>query len=145
MDARTALKNYTTAMVREYGPNYWEHWTEDDQETFEILARKATVVRPDDTPFLRKFKGHKIDAVAKTPAERKQAWSAVSATANEKSRIVGTLSPQTGLYDGAQPKRRRIKTERKPLAPAVVETPSKPVFSPDDVDSTNIYAYLKSL
>ena len=37
MDARTALKNYTNAMTREYGPCYWEHWTEDDRETFEIL------------------------------------------------------------------------------------------------------------
>lgn len=63
MGAREALKNYHATMVRMYGENYTDHWTEDDKTTFEILARRARKVvgnmlirLNDNTPFLiRRF------------------------------------------------------------------------------------------
>lgn len=136
MDARTALKNYTTMMIKTYGAEYWEHWTEDDKETFNILAAR---VRPEITPndkdkrsnFMKRFLGIRVGGVERAP-ERKEAWDAAARTAAPGSKIKGTLSPQSGLYDGAQPKRRKLKKGAKISIPdAVVETSHAPMVDKD--------------
>lgn len=164
MDARTALKNYTRMMIKTYGDDYWEYWTEDDKETFNILAAR---VRPEITPidkdkrsnFTRRFLGMRVGGVER-PAERKEAWTEAARTANEKSRIKGVLGPDKGLYKGTQPKRRRTREELSMVAGASIKVgdgkrktrkpkeeivrPVEPQFAPDDVDSQNIYVYLRS-
>lgn len=140
MDARTALKNYTTTMVNTYGPDYWEHWTEDDRETFNILASRARrfndnrqrAINP-DTPFLRLMMGNKRDPEYATEQQKIKAWKALTARAG--SGVVGKLREER-LYDGVQPKRRRVKGAKVEAAPAA------PKFNPDDVDSNSIFAYL---
>lgn len=136
MNARTALKNYTSMMVKTYGDNYWEHWTEDDKETFNILSAR---VRPEITPvdpnnrsnFMSRFLGIRVGGVER-PADRKEAWTEAARTAGVGSKIKGTLSPQSGLYDGAQPKRRKLKKGAKISIPdAVVETSHAPMVDKD--------------
>lgn len=143
MDDRTALKNYTGTLVKTYGPNYWEHWTEDDKETFNILSSRANnamrarqrAINP-DTQIRRTILGVKRDPEYANEQQKIKMWNALKERAG--SGIVGTLSPETGLYTGAQPKRRKIKGG-KPSTPAA---PAAPKFNPDDVDSKSIFAYL---
>lgn len=141
MDARTALKNYTNVMIKTYGANYWESWTEDDKETFNILARR---VRPEITSnnpenrsnFMRRFLGIRVGGVDK-PTERKEEWKKAAETAASGSRIKGKLSPQ-GTHAN-KPKRGR---KAAPAGPTVEETINASGIDKRDVDSTNIMAYL---
>src|SRR5690242_3230993 len=81
MNARDALKNYTRFMIKTYGANYVEHWSTDDRETFDILARKARAEMDAPTPknwessaYLRRVLGirseHKLNVSA-----RESAWT----------------------------------------------------------------------
>lgn len=104
MDARTALKNYTRTMVKTYGPNYWENWTEDDRETFNTLvarARKVVAIRliaqNDNTPFLSRLRGHKVAGIT-DHKERAAAWQAHED--KHGTGIQGTLSPIRNPYKG---------------------------------------------
>jgi hypothetical protein len=83
MNARLALKRYNDTMVKLYGVNYTERWTEDDRETFEILARNAAaeikaadgIVEPNwkRSAHLRRVLGIRTD-VKVDAAARKAAW-----------------------------------------------------------------------
>lgn len=106
MDARTALKNYATRMRTLYGPDFMDHLSEDDRETFEILsrrARKAISVRliatTPETGIIRQIKGHRPEGVI-DPASRAQAWKDHEKKYG-KVGYTGRLSPARNIYDGA--------------------------------------------
>lgn len=138
MDARTALKKYNETMIKTYGFDYTEHWSPDDKATFEILASNARKevanrqrsIRP-NTSFLRVFMAGKRDPEYANEQAKILAWNEL--VAKSGTGVVGKLAPKSGLYDGAQPKKRRIKREAAPVAPTIAA---------DDVDSSNIMAYL---
>lgn len=133
MDDRTALKNYDATMIKTYGVNYVEHWTDDDRETFEILARKARKVTDTrqrainpDTSFLRVFMAGKRDPEYVTEQEKVKAWNALVKRAG------------TGVKGKLASKKRSTPVQSAPIVAPVV----KAAIAPDDVDSTNILAYL---
>lgn len=82
MDARTALKKYADTMIKLYGANYVEHWTMDDRETFDILARKARAEMDKPIPknwersaYLRRVLGVRDDVKKVNTADRMAAWT----------------------------------------------------------------------
>lgn len=149
MDARTALKNYTTIMIKTYGAEYWEHWTEDDKETFNILARR---VRPEITEnrkedrsvFMRRFLGIRVGGVERA-TERKEAWKEAASAAASGSRITGILAPE-GTSTNRWYDRKTGQTNSKKNQEVKAETViNRSGIAPDDVDSQNIARYLMGL
>lgn len=136
MNARQALINFHNHMVKTYGENYRDVWTEDDKITSETLERnasKAVTIRlistKADTPIIRRIRGHQPEPLAVSAQERQEAWQAL---ANKHgSGIIGKLSPIRNPYTG-------YIYEPPEYANAV----AAPKFEPADVDSTNIFAYL---
>lgn len=142
ISARDALKNFNNYMIKMYGANYVEHWTTEDRKTFEILARRARKAQMaqhnagrEDTSFLRVMMNGKRDPEYASEQAKIEAWNALR-DHNGTTGVVGTLSPTSGLYDGVQPRKRRIKGTPAPAAPVA------PRIDPEDVDSSNIMQYL---
>lgn len=101
MNARQALVNFHNHMVNLYGEEYREVWTEDDKLTAEILERRASkATYREETNFLRRFKGHRIESEFIAPAERKAAWDAL--VKKNGTGIVGRLKKKN-VYASAAP------------------------------------------
>lgn len=102
MNARDALKNYHNRMVAQYGPDYVEHWSQDDKETFEILARRARKAmrsQTGGTSFLKVFMSGKREPQYTTWQDRQAAWKAFT-DRHGKPGYRGKLSPEKNLYAG---------------------------------------------
>jgi hypothetical protein len=150
MSARDNLKNFHLFMVKLYGENYRDVWTEDDAETARILESKVArtvaiqlIKGNDNTPFLTRFRGSPTGNV---PADSRElvwkAWVEKYGTG-----VVGTLSPMKNLYEGAFVESRPAKVQGRcyPIASGSSDMGNpESVIDAEDVSSDNIMAYLLS-